>query len=351
MNLGPISISDKSAFQALSKKEYQFYQNWFNENLTPILVMEIFSDLSKFEEENHEKAVELAKKFGGSGNPTNADYIPLIAGSLLGKKIPMNGKIIINQGIEIEDKETNSKGLLVDITALNLLLLNIASNKITEDDKEYSKKWREITLGFNLETIYAKLDQQKFILPKPKNETEIVSIASNLLSNPRTQKDWLLFFLDIFFITKSIKDRIYSRWRASKHNYKLANFAPYAYHCFRSYLSVVIATKYGIIKNNPTNFLDLNYIYYLPFCQVFISNDRLHKLLIPQLKRKNQFFVTGEELKKDIKRILNEINVERDANHPLSIKIKNREFPNVNAESIIEKIRKNCLIPDAFSEN
>ncbi|MCT8335899.1 hypothetical protein NUH30_19585 [Leptospira sp. 85282-16] len=349
MNFGPISISDKSAFQGFSKREFLFYLNWFHENLTPILVMEIFSDLSKFEKENYDKAIELANKFGGSGNPTNADYLELLIGSLLGKEIIMNGKILFSHGTPFNDKETNTKGLFIDITPINSLLLRIATNKLTEEDKEFSKTWRKKTLNFDIDTIYTKLNQRKLILPQPKREEEITPIAIKLLSNKKTEKDWLLFFLDIFLLTKPLKDKIYNRWQASKHIYKLSNFAPYAYHCFLSFLTVVIATKHGIIKNNPTNFLDLNYIYYLPFCQVFISNDRLHKLLVPQLKRENQFFVTGEDMKKDIKRILNDIDLVKEEHHPLSLKIKNREFPNINSESLIESIRNKCLVPGAFS--
>jgi hypothetical protein len=45
----------------------------------------------------------------------------------------------------------------------------------------------------------------------------------------------------------------------------------------------------------------LQYLNYLPFCQVFSSNDRLHRLLVPVLKRKNQTFLTGDELRATLK--------------------------------------------------
>ena len=41
----------------------------------------------------------------------------------------------------------------------------------------------------------------------------------------------------------------------------------------------------------------MQYLNYLPFCQVFSSNDRLHRLLAPALTRSNQIFLTGDALK------------------------------------------------------
>ena len=47
-------------------------------------------------------------------------------------------------------------------------------------------------------------------------------------------------------------------------------------------------------------FSDVQYLYYLPFCAVFTSNDDLHKKLAPLLVRDDQSFVHGEELKADL---------------------------------------------------
>lgn len=41
----------------------------------------------------------------------------------------------------------------------------------------------------------------------------------------------------------------------------------------------------------------MQYLNYLPFCQVFSSNDTLHKILVPALKRDDQTFLAGDEMK------------------------------------------------------
>jgi len=45
--VGPTTILDKSAFQGLSKRELRWFQHYFLENVTPVLVQEIVADLSK----------------------------------------------------------------------------------------------------------------------------------------------------------------------------------------------------------------------------------------------------------------------------------------------------------------
>jgi hypothetical protein len=58
-----------------------------------------------------------------------------------------------------------------------------------------------------------------------------------------------------------------------------------------------MAVHHKLFKWAPTHVVDLQYLNYLPFCQVFSSNDRLHRLLAPVLKRDDQTFLTGDELK------------------------------------------------------
>lgn len=47
----------------------------------------------------------------------------------------------------------------------------------------------------------------------------------------------------------------------------------------------------------------MQYLYYLPFCDVFTSHDKFHKSLVPLLLRNDQTFVDGEALKADLAKI------------------------------------------------
>jgi hypothetical protein len=49
--------------------------------------------------------------------------------------------------------------------------------------------------------------------------------------------------------------------------------------------------------------MDIAYLFYLPFCQVFISGDRLHRRCAPLFMREDQEFVWGLDLKADLGRM------------------------------------------------
>ena len=51
------------------------------------------------------------------------------------------------------------------------------------------------------------------------------------------------------------------------------------------------------------NRIDQQYLYYLSFCDVFVSHDVFHRTLAPLLLRDNQTFVPGEALKADLNKI------------------------------------------------
>jgi hypothetical protein len=58
-----------------------------------------------------------------------------------------------------------------------------------------------------------------------------------------------------------------------------------------------------ISRERPSNKIDLAYIYYLPFCQIFTSSDKLHERVVPLFLRKDQSFVKGHDLKADLRKL------------------------------------------------
>jgi hypothetical protein len=64
-----------------------------------------------------------------------------------------------------------------------------------------------------------------------------------------------------------------------------------------------LALSAGLIGVRPTNRVDISYLYYLPFCDAFISSDKLHRDCAPLFIRDDQIFVWGEDLKSDLGRL------------------------------------------------
>ena len=58
-----------------------------------------------------------------------------------------------------------------------------------------------------------------------------------------------------------------------------------------------------IAKQRPSNKIDFAYLYYLPFCRVFVSNDNLHSRTVPLFLKRGQKFITGVDLKAGLKEL------------------------------------------------
>ncbi len=78
----------------------------------------------------------------------------------------------------------------------------------------------------------------------------------------------------------------------------MAAFAPYAAYVFVVNLMLALGMSTKWISAKPqNNVVDASYLYYLPFCMVFASGDKLHARLVPHLKRDDQEFVWGPDLR------------------------------------------------------
>jgi hypothetical protein len=58
-----------------------------------------------------------------------------------------------------------------------------------------------------------------------------------------------------------------------------------------------------ISRDRPTNKIDLAYLYYIPFCGVFTSSDKLHARTVPPFLGPDQAFVRGPDLKEEFAKL------------------------------------------------
>jgi len=56
-------------------------------------------------------------------------------------------------------------------------------------------------------------------------------------------------------------------------------------------------------RERPSNKIDIAYLYYLPFCMVFTSRDKLHQKPAPLFLDDDQVFVHGDDLKVDLAKL------------------------------------------------
>lgn len=298
-------IIDKSTFQSLSFDELIRLSSYYKHTITPVLVMEILGDLKKETEEGKSPSSERVKDFANKLFPletvVNLHYKILVKEDLMGNSVTMDGRP--NVGIsKAVSSSSGQKGYLIEETEEEKSIYKWKAGEFTEADHELSKLWRMSTTE---KDILNRLRDSLKASTKVKctDFSELNKFVNEILNRPEAQQDILIAILQNYEIDALSGSHIFGRWNKDGKP-PIKKFAPYAFHCLKVDALFLFGLASGIIGTRPTNRVDLEYFYYLPFGNIFTSNDKFHKKLVPLLLLPYQQFVIGTELKNDLKKIV-----------------------------------------------
>lgn len=307
--MGPFLIMDKSTFQGLSFECITFITRFYQHRLSPILLREITSNLAKGNSEGsnvefRKKVAELAKKaqFSQASVLIGANRMARME-LLSGPPIPMNGYQAPREGvIEINTPETG-RGFFFDEHPMVGVLRNWADGNFSETDLLTAQSVRNEDSSVSLMSLYQNAEKGP-IAPTFKSLEEAVAWFDEvrLLATPRNRI--LRVARHLFANHPGYVGMVMWRWRRAGRP-ALENFAPYAEY----YVRVVMIYHYGFLcdfikrgKKSKAH-LDMQYIYYLPFCNVFSSDDKDLIKLVEFFLQPDQEFVSKADLQKDLKRL------------------------------------------------
>lgn len=297
-------LLDKSTFQALSSDEHTEVSAAYWLNVAPILAVEILADLAKpgsVGSDTKTKVGVLARKFGGSGGQVNIDWNILCAANLGGVRVEMDGRSVVDA--KVVSLPDGTRGVLLEPGEFNLAFMRWAEGRFTPGEVEFAARWRTEIPRMGVDALWRKLQRRHIVVPRPTSPTDVIVVADELLGQPSLQGDLIEYLLEQLRPQPSALNVIRQRMKTTSGRY-LKQFAPYAYHCLRAQLAVLVATRHKLVKLNASNMLDAQYLYYLPFCHEFVSHDRLHMLLAPHLVADYQCFSDGPAFKARLARLV-----------------------------------------------
>jgi len=153
-------------------------------------------------------------------------------------------------------------------------------------------------------------------------------------------------------IPQRLRNVIYNRWLEQKLK-SFKEFAPYAYYCLKTNILFYCGLICNLITTRRTNRIDLEYLYYLPFCMVFSSGGKFHKDVSPLLLRDDQEFIDRDVLKNDLQWLSSEwSNLSKDERQKRFYDYDS--YPPNNPESItyrLWKIKQKKVILSKFRGN
>lgn len=327
MSSGPTIIFDKSALQSLNPDEAVWLDAFFITNITPLFYVETLADLEKATRSGRtpEQVVgSLAYKTPDAGSYPNVHHATLVAGELTGAgSIAMDGRPVVSGGLEMElDGET---GILFRQSPEEEALHRWQRHDFLDLERLLAKSWRRglsnIDFAPACTFVSSLLDGNR----PPRSADEAKRVADDLLDDPRRERA-LRIGLALLDVSAGAQASVLARWNAAGQP-SLREFAPFFSHVVAVDLFFYLAMSGGVIASTrPSHKVDIAYLYYLPFCQVFTSSDRLHTLAAPLFMKPEQTFIPGTELKADLRRLddhysllpdnIKELGLYRFAAHP-----------------------------------
>jgi len=297
-------IFDKSTLQSFDPNDAVWLDNFFRAVITSPFLLETMADLEKENKSSRspeEVVGSIARKIPGMNSCINVLHPKICVAELLGfEKIMLNGGPVIEGGVPISTRER--KGLHYRQSSVEESIEGWRHGEFSEHDRQGARLWLQDVSGLNFEARYKNW---KLFLGRniPRAFAEAKDFAENLINDPLRKNGNFHLSLRNLGIPLGVQEKIIRRWQEQGCP-NIKDFAPYTTFVFTLdlFFSVAIAADL-ISRARPSNRIDLAYLYYLPFCQVFVSSDWLHAEIVPLFKREDQSFVEGENLRKDLKLI------------------------------------------------
>lgn len=304
MSAGPILIFDKSLIEALSPDEAVWLGQFYRVNVVPVFLVETLADLEKEVAAGRtpEQVVgRLAEKTSIMTADPNTHHWRLLMANLLGLEVPMKRFVVRDDGRPV--KQEGKDGWVFQGSEEARALDRWSSGRFLEAERESAKKWREEINAIDLDAIYHQFKPLVDAVQKPRSLKEVKALVDGWLNEPTFSERMIGATFQMQGIPHEAWPDIFTRWEAEGRPV-LPVFAPYAAHVMSVDLFFAVALASDQIgRGRPTHRIDMSYLYYLPFCMVFASMDKLHAKTVPVFLRDDQEFVWGAELKSDLKRL------------------------------------------------
>ena len=288
-------ILDKSVLFGLSGDEVNVLRSYFEEIVTRPLIVEIMGGLAK---DNGMVIVQrLAKKLVGA-RVLQASHIELGLASLL-------GQLDVTPGHPLPDSCLFSNE--EDPTGHARAISRWATGDFTPQDVQWGSVWRNTTRRLTKEELLAPLMARHLIVPVVNSVDQISAAVDEMLSKASIQEIVLSWWIDTFNPSSRDRSSIRSRWMRTG-RLPFWRFAPYAYHQVKSYVALVCAVRSRLLEKwTSTCLVDLQYLYYLPFCHVFATGDGDQATMARSLSREGQIVLEGSSLKSRLKDDMSEL--------------------------------------------
>jgi hypothetical protein len=298
---GPIVLFDKSALQILTADEAVWFDTFYFPSMTPLFFVETLADLEKKMQSgsNPEEFVGALAEKTPLGGGINVHHHVLSVNELLGNRFEIRHTPVVAGGSPVATRD-GGRAVVFDPPPEAKALSRWEEGKFLEVERGFAKSWRDALSAIDLDAIFRQGRDIIKRIGRPKDLLAAKNSAVELLEKRSSR-----YVSDALQALKpeGAARRILERWEYHGRP-PVKEFAPYTAHVMTVDLFFSLALGADLIgRERPSNKIDIAYLYYLPFCMVFTSRDRLHERTSQLFMDDGQVFVRGDDLKADLAKL------------------------------------------------
>lgn len=301
--MGPITLFDKSFLQSLTVDESVWFDHYFSPNICPLFFVETLADLAKSNlregrTAEHEVAI-IAEKTPEVSGYVCAYHGQLCLGNLLGHPVPFTGQIPMPGGHAVQ--LNGQTGLIFPRAPETEAMSRWQAGQFQEVEHIVARNWRQAVSELDLKGMAETMRIIGINGKTCRSLDQAAEMARDIVQTSNKPFDQMKLLFYFTRIGREHVPAVLERWKIAGYR-ALTQHAPYAAHILTVELFFQIALAANLISTDrPSNRVDISYLFYLPFCDVFTSTDRLHKKCAPLFLRNDQDFVWGDDLKANLR--------------------------------------------------
>jgi hypothetical protein len=356
MSNGPTALYDKSAMQLFSREEARWFTHFFRGVITPVFLIESISNLAKQFSDNRDPSkvvAAMAAKAQDLGSLPNVAHTELIEMNMLGYPVEMRGVPLLGGGKRLQNAK-GEWGVFFEESPEKKALHRWRAGKFGDAEHERAVSWRETTKGIDLQPLVRamKLSKKQRADLGGAGLVELKSAVDLFLEDSNSQFRTLHSAMEAFDLSQRDQVLVKRRWtEAGRPPFR--HFAPYASYSLHLTMTFLLGVSLGRIPERPTNIIDLQYLYYLPFCQVFTSGDKFHRDLAPLFMGRGQLFIWAQDLKASLREFVTYYEGHQEEIRKQG-SMRFARFPPLEMDSVIHAIydklrprwREEALVPE-----
>jgi hypothetical protein len=293
--MGPTALFDKSFLEGLNPDQAVWFDHFFLANVCPIFYVETQSDLAKEGSDRgtpEELVRKLAIKFPDFSGSPNVHHATICTANLLGEEVPQRGQVILPSGCQAI--VSGHPMAMQPVSPEAKVFLRWTRGEYTDEEREVAAQWRGRSAGYATADVIKILKSMGAYDQRPCGTLVDVRRLADDVMNRLDPAQQIVLGVALLGVFQDQHDNIKGRFRLAGEP-PLATFAPYVDYCLRVELFFHLAVEKS--RMSAAQRIDLCYLFYLPFCEFFVSNDWVHKRSAPLFLREDQQFVVAQDLK------------------------------------------------------